>query len=224
MTALTLAAPFTGALLGLYELDLQHFSGFRAYLASVGQPAPEGSIAPLVLVALLSLPLQTLMFAPLAFGEEWGWRGYLLPQLAPLGQWRALLISGVIWGLWHAPLILLGGNYPGRPLLGILLWVVVCTIIGILLSWTRLASGSVWPAVLGHAALDASIPVSYIWSRAGTTYDPTEVTIIGWTGWILPLLFIALLALTRRLPVRNAPDLVSPAATEAVVAREPAAV
>jgi hypothetical protein len=98
MTALTLAAPFTGALLGRYALDLQLFSGFRAFLASIGQPVPQGSIAPFVWQAVLSLPLQTLMFAPLAFGEEWGWRGYLLPRLLPLGQWRALLVSGVIWG------------------------------------------------------------------------------------------------------------------------------
>jgi hypothetical protein len=86
---------------------------------------------------------------------------------------------------------------------------MVChsTIIGALLGWTRLATGSVWPAVLGHAALDASIPASYLWSQAGATYNPMEVTITGWTGWILPLLFIAFLTLIHRLPVPNAPDL-----------------
>jgi membrane protease YdiL (CAAX protease family) len=220
VSALTIAAPFTGALLGLYALDLEHFSGFRAYLEAIGRPAPQGQIMPLVLVAVVSLPLQTLLIAPWAFGEEWGWRGYLLPRLLPLGQWRALLASGVIWGLWHAPIILLGANYPGHPILGILAMIGLNTIIGILLNWTRLATGSVWPAVLGHAALDISIPVSYVWSRAGATYDPLHVTITGWTGWILPLLVIAFLVITHRLPVRNAPDL----APRAVLERMPSAV
>ena len=176
VTAFTLAAPFTGALLGLYELDLQHFSGFRAYLERIGYPEPQGSIAPLVLQAVLSLPLQALLLVPFTFGEEWGWRGYLLPQLLPLGQWRALLASGAIWGRWHAPIVLLGFNYPGHhPLVGLLLMTIFSTIIGILLSWTRLATGCVWPAVLGHAALDICISVSYFWSQAGDMYDPMVV-------------------------------------------------
>jgi hypothetical protein len=55
------------------------------------------------------------------FGEEWGWRGFLLPRLLPLGKWKAYLLVGIIWGLWHAPLVVVGFNYPGYPLLGILL-------------------------------------------------------------------------------------------------------
>jgi len=41
------------------------------------------------------------------FGEEFGWRGYLLPRLAPLGGISAAIITGVIWGLWHTPVIVL---------------------------------------------------------------------------------------------------------------------
>src|SRR5262249_10879248 len=73
-------------------------------------------------------------------GTRWGWRGYLLPQLLPLGQWRALLISGVIWGFWHAPISLLGGTYPLHPVLGILMYVLVGMIFGTILGWMRLAT------------------------------------------------------------------------------------
>ena len=39
----------------------------------------------------------------MVFGEEYGWRGYLVPKLLPLGEVRASLIVGVIWGVWHFP-------------------------------------------------------------------------------------------------------------------------
>ena len=162
---------------------------------------------------LLTLPLKALLLTPFTFGEEWGWRGYLLPKLLPLGQWPALLISGAIWGLWHAPIILLGFNYPGHPVLGVFLRTIFCTIIGIILGWTGLATGSVWPAVLGHAGINSSQVLGgvIVLTQAGAEYDSTQVFLTGWTGWILPLLFVAFLVLIHRLPVRDAPDLTSPA-------------
>ena len=207
--AFALAAPFVGRLFGLFPMDLTGFSGYRAVLESV--PGGEqfmalGPIETVVLVALLSLPLQALFLMPFAFGEEWGWRGYLLPRLLPLGQWPALLISGAIWGFWHAPLILVGFNYPGHPVLGVSLMVIYCVIVGTILGWTRLATGSIWPAILGHASINASIGAAYVFGRVGVEYDQAQVTLAGWTGWLLPLLFVALLTLTRHLPVRKVPD------------------
>jgi uncharacterized protein len=156
-----------------------------------------------VLIGFLVTILSALVATPVTFGEEWGWRGYLLPGLLPLGQWPALLLSGAIWGLWHAPLVLLGFNYPLHPVPGVFLMIVLGVILGTILGWLRLASGSVVPAVLGHAAIDASAGAIFIFGRAGTTYDAAQVGITGWTGWILPLLFIAFLVLTGRLPVHD---------------------
>jgi membrane protease YdiL (CAAX protease family) len=212
---------FVGRLFELFPMDLTGFSGYRASLE--GMPGGEqfmalGPIQTVVLVALLSLPLQALFLTPFAFGEEWGWRGYLLPQLLPLGQWRALLISGAIWGFWHAPLILLGFNYPEHLVLGVLLMAIYCVIVGTILGWTQLATGSIWPAVLGHASINASIGAAYVFSRAGVEYDQAQVTLAGWTGWILPLLFIALLMLIRQLPIRKVPDLSLPAEPDDVSA------
>ena len=215
--AFGVAAPFVGALFGLFPTDLTDFSLYRETLKSA--PGGEaflalGSMETVVFVGLLTLPLWSLLLTPFAFGEEWGWRGYLLPRLLPLGQWPALLISGAIWGFWHAPLIVLGVNYPGHPALGIVLMMINCTIVGVILGWTRLATGSIWPAVLGHAGFNASVGAAYIFGRAGAHYDQAQVTLAGWTGWILPLFFIALLAITRRLPVRNGSDPATAAASE----------
>ena len=212
LIAFSVAAPFVGAFFGLFSLDLSGFSGYRAALESSpgGQQILDlASIRTIALVVLLTLPLQALLLAPFTFGEEWGWRGYLLPQLLPLGQWPALLISGAIWGFWHAPIILLGFNYPQHRVLGVFLMIIFCTIIGTILGWTRLATGSVWPAVLGHAGINSSQVLGgvFVLTQEGAEYDTAQVFLTGWTGWILPLLFIALLVFTHRLPVRNAPDL-----------------
>ena len=71
---------------------------------------------------LYVLPVMALLLIPeciVAFGEEYGWRGYLLPRLMPLGEIKASLIVGVIWSLWHLP-ALAGGNPLWRqyPLVG----------------------------------------------------------------------------------------------------------
>ncbi|HEV3029866.1 MAG TPA: CPBP family intramembrane glutamic endopeptidase, partial [Planctomycetota bacterium] len=60
-----------------------------------------------------------------AFGEELGWRGFLHRALEPLGFWRSSLLIGAIWGLWHAPIILLGHNYPRHPVAGAFMMTVV---------------------------------------------------------------------------------------------------
>jgi hypothetical protein len=63
------------------------------------------------------LPVLALLLVPesiVAFGEEYGWRGYLLPRLMPLGEIKASLILGVVWALWHTPVLLAGVLYGGN--------------------------------------------------------------------------------------------------------------
>ena len=91
-------------------------------------PSPIVIWPVLFLVSLLFVPFFNAVFA---FGEEFGWRGYLLPKLMPLGKLRAYLLSGIIWGLWHLPLVLVGFMYPGYPVLGMLLFTMLTTALGI---------------------------------------------------------------------------------------------
>jgi membrane protease YdiL (CAAX protease family) len=58
--------------------------------------------------------------AALALGEEFGWRGYLLPKLLPLGEVKAAIIVGLIWGPWHLPVLIAGLNYPGGRVIAVL--------------------------------------------------------------------------------------------------------
>lgn len=58
------------------------------------------------------------------FGEELGWRGLLLRELSSMGFWRSSAVIGLVWGIWHAPIILQGHNYPQHPLAGVFMMVV----------------------------------------------------------------------------------------------------
>lgn len=221
ITFINVVSPFVGALFGQFPLDLQHFSELRVMI--LHNPGGQQFLnqVPLQTLAwftIVTLPLQSLLLIPFTFGEEYGWRGYLLPQLLPLGQWPALLLTGAIWGVWHAPLLLIGWNYPKHHVLGVLLFTIALTIIGTLIGWTRLATGSVWPAVIAHAALDQNEVLKgvLVLLKAGAPFDTATATLDGWTGWIVPLLLIGLLVLTKRLPVRNPPDLRDPTVGDTV--------
>ncbi|MDF2976181.1 MAG: family intrarane metalloprotease [Actinomycetospora sp.] len=105
-------------------------------------------------VFLLSLPSSLV----LAAGEEIGWRGYLLPRMVDAGAPAPLLLTGLIWSAWHLPLVLAGLYIPGGSLaLTVALFVVSATSISFVLARMRLATGSVWTAVVAHGVWNAVI-------------------------------------------------------------------
>jgi membrane protease YdiL (CAAX protease family) len=186
------------ALLGLYTLDLENLSGMKAMIDGAAAAGSKNPLADLSLHQLAALSVAGAFFAgivnvPFALGEELGWRGYLLPRLMPLGQWKAFFISGVIWGAWHAPVILLGYNYPDTPVLGVFLFMIVCILLGTLLGWTRVRTQSVWPATLGHGAVNAGAGLVAVFNLAGTKVDAIWVGITGLTGWITMAVLIGIM-------------------------------
>lgn len=156
---------------------------------------------------------QALLLAPIlnsvaTFGEEFGWRAYLQPKLMALGQHRALVLTGVIWGVWHWPVILMGYNYgfdyPGAPFLGPLAMVWFTVAAGVLLGWLTLRGKSVWPAVIGHAAINgmAGLGTIFLQGTPNTLLGPTPVGLVGGLGF-------ALVAATILLLLRNDGDCAS---------------
>jgi membrane protease YdiL (CAAX protease family) len=118
---------------------------------------PAGAAPNLPPMALiLSTAFNTLIIGPLlgliiTFGEEYGWRGFLQGQLVRLGRVRGVLLLGVIWGVWHWPVIWMGYNYPGQPLLGSLLMVAYCIVLAFFLAYAVFKSKGVWTAAYLHA-------------------------------------------------------------------------
>jgi membrane protease YdiL (CAAX protease family) len=148
---------------------------------------------------------QFVFVIPFAVSEELGWRGFLLPRLmrSGFGELQALVATGVVWGVWHAPLIVRGFNYPLHAYAGPILMVVFCVLMGTVIGWLRLASGSVWTAAAAHASVNmTSWLVPYC---IGGKYDSAfGGTIFSVVGWIPIIVFIAWLASSGRLPVDRA--------------------
>ena len=128
----------------------------------------DGTIQGITMSQLVRISiLQAITYAPLintlaALGEEVGWRGYMTPVLTSwFGEQTAWIISGVIWGLWHAPLIVLIGyeygiGYFGAPISGVVLFCFITTALGIILSFLYHRSNSIWVPALLHGAFNAA--------------------------------------------------------------------
>jgi CAAX protease family protein len=91
-------------------------------------------------------------------GEEIGWRGYMLTRLIDAGVPRPVLVSGLIWALWHLPLIFAGIYAAGaNPALSAVLFVGAVTSISFVFARMRLETGSIWPVIFAHSAWNSII-------------------------------------------------------------------
>ena len=138
-----------------------------------------GNTASPFLVFMINLAVSTtvvtIFSVRTAAGEEIGWRGYMLTRLIDAGLPKPVLLSGVIWGLWHVPLILGGVYLAGPPpILSASLWMVTATAFSFVFARLRLATGSVWPAITLHAAWNSVIQIAF---------DPAS-TGAGATLWV----------------------------------------
>jgi membrane protease YdiL (CAAX protease family) len=116
---------------------------------------------------LAASTVGTLVSSLSAAGEEIGWRGYMLTRLIAAGVPRPVLVSGLIWGLWHVPLILVGLLYAEHPLMPVaaLVFVISATATAFVLARARLETGSVWPCILLHGAYNSVIQAAF-WPAA----------------------------------------------------------
>ena len=97
-----------------------------------------------------------------AFGEEIAWRGFLVSEFKGKKFLSAALWIGVIWGLWHSPLILNGHNYPQHPVAGVFMMVILCVLLTLMLMYFRIKSGSVIVPAIMHGTTNAVAGVTAI--------------------------------------------------------------
>ncbi len=167
--------------LGLGQPDWQLTELYRQVAAAgapmAGAPDPPILIAALLIVSLFLTPFVNAVFG---FGEELGWRGYLLPKLMPLGKVRAYVVIGIVWGLWHAPLIAVGFNYPGHPVAGIVAMIGLMMAFGVYLNEATLQHRSSILAGWIHGLFNSQ---AYgIWRVLFPTVNPLLGGITGVVG------------------------------------------
>jgi len=122
-----------------------------------------------------------------AFGEETGWRGFLLKNLKDMRFFKAALIIGFIWGIWHAPLILMGHNYPQHPQIGVLMMVVFCILLTPILQYLTIKSKSVIASAIAHGTLNAIAAISIMAVSGG---NDLTIGITGIAGFITLFIFV----------------------------------
>lgn len=139
-----------------------------------------------ILIGIVLSPLANILNC---FGEEWGWRGYLLPKLLLRFQpVTAVVLDGLIWGIWHAPLVALvglnyGTGYAGFPILGILAMCIFCVAVGTILSYASIQAKSCVPAILGHGLINGFASIGIYFSSLEHPYNvflgPAPTGLIG---------------------------------------------
>lgn len=145
------------------------------------------------------LGLGTVNSCLFALGEEIGWRGYLVPRLARLYSFdRTSIASGLIWAVWHYPLILFAGYDGGTPVwYSTLCFTVMVVGISYFYTWITLRSGSVWPAMLLHGS--HNLYIQGVLDRATIDTGPTA----WWSGEFgagLAIAAVVVALVTRKLP------------------------
>lgn len=174
-------------------------------LTAAGREVPTTALGTLLAnipagLILLAMQLSAVFAAftvnlPFMLGEELGWRGYLYQRTARWVGLRRVLFTGVVWGLWHAPLIAMGHNYPGYPIMGIGLMVVFCVALAFLFDWSRTRSGSVWSACILHGLVNGTAGGSVMFAWGG---HPLVSTIAGLAGCMAALIIMLVVLLCDR--------------------------
>lgn len=125
-----------------------------------------------------------------AFGEEYGWRNYLASALRGKQFMKVALLIGIVWGIWHFPLILCGHNYPQHPGIGVPMMMVFCILLGIIELYLVKKAGSVYPAAIFHGTINASGSTALILENGG---NDLTVGVTGLAGFISMGIVIILL-------------------------------
>ncbi|HEY6387122.1 MAG TPA: CPBP family intramembrane glutamic endopeptidase [Candidatus Acidoferrum sp.] len=193
----------SAVLLRIGAPDFSLVRGLKYLTASVGpMPAPVPP-HPWLVVAGFSLPVNAILATPILFGEEFGWRGYLQLRLFPDRPVASAIVTGVIWGVWHYPLLLRGYDFPQSRLAALIVFPVTTVFLSIIFAWLLLKTDSIWSASFAHAATNAiggSLSLLLFGGGASLLF----VLYLGILGWIPLGMFSFWITLTGQLKPTNA--------------------
>lgn len=168
---------------GLFERFKPIFS--QEKLEQMKSQAEALPIHPFWLGLLQGLVAGITINAVAAFGEELGWRGFLQREFSYMGFWKSSTLIGFIWGIWHAPLILQGHNYPQHPVAGVFMMTIWCVLLAPIFSYVRLKAKSVIAVAIIHGSLNATAGLAIIVIKGG---NDLLVGVTGLAGFIVLML------------------------------------
>ena len=142
----------------------------------------ESPIHPLWIALLQGLIAGPTVNAIAGFGEELGWRGFLQKEFNKLDFWKSSIMIGLVWGIWHAPIILQGHNYPQHPSIGVIMMIIFTLLLSPIFSYIRIKAKSVIAAAIIHGSLNATVGLAIMPIRGG---DDLTVGVTGLSGFIV---------------------------------------
>lgn len=175
------------------QWDPSH-GAYLKMLADAGAPVLPDNLLKTSIISqiVMGFTIAPILNCVACFGEEWGWRGYMMPRLLEKMKFGwACLVGGLIWGIWHAPIIALGHNYGlgywGAPWTGIAMMCVMCIAVGTIFTYWTVHTGSCIPAILGHGALNgfAAAPILFLAENNTPLLGPSVQGIIGMSAVIV---------------------------------------
>ncbi len=124
-------------------------------------------VHPMLMIVVQMLLSGATVNAVAGFGEELGWRGLLYEEWKHRGFWRMSLLTGLVWGVWHLPLVLQGHNFPHFPVAGVFLMILFCVLWSPLFTYVRMKSRSVIAAAVLHGSINASLGLAIVFVKGG---------------------------------------------------------
>ncbi len=157
---------FTPDMHGLIQYMGQMLPEDQAHLVS--EQLEQLPLSPALWLLVQAMLLGPTVNAVVALGEELGWRGFMQHELRFLGFWHSSFIVGLVWGIWHAPIILQGHNYPEHPTAGVFMMIVLTLLFSPLFTYVTAKSGSVLAAAVLHGTFNASVGLGRMFIAGGT--------------------------------------------------------
>lgn len=141
----------------------------------------------LTLTSLLvfALTIGTLTNILMYLGEEIGWRGFMTPILEHWFGRAALIIGGVIWAVWHTPMIYLRHNYAGQFWLGHALWIPIVICLSVIFQWAQWKSGNVFAPAIMHGAVNQTAGIITMLAFSQQVFNPVIHGLTGIVGLVI---------------------------------------
>lgn len=149
----------------------------------------------LIYIVPLAILVNPILGIVQCFGEEFAWRAYLFPKLcSKYSVSTSVLITGIIWGVWHSPIIAMGYNYgSNHPVRGIIAMIILCIVLGVIETYLFIKTNSVWAPVLFHASIngiDLWSPSTLFMSTKNNPFLGPDLTgILGGIGLFVVAVF-----------------------------------
>lgn len=163
---------------------LKAFAGAKINIANVQIP----DIPPkLLFIAMLAQGIigGSTISLPFMFGEELGWRGLLLKETKNSGFLKANAFIGLVWGIWHLPVILMGHNYPHHPYLGIIMMTLFTISVAPLFAYARIKTKSILGACMLHGMVNAT---GALYALYIANWNELYSWVAGWAGIIAAII------------------------------------